>query len=327
MLRYAIIGFGGLGKVHFQNLLEIEKQRGDIALTAICNSDIISLNSSVALNTRTVEVDNIDFSQYGLYTDYSEMIEKENLDFVFITLPTYLHCEVSVYCMEHGLHVFCEKPMAITMEECEKMIEASQKFNKKLMIGHCLRFADEYNYIKNLIETKKYGKPVKAEFYRMSPLPTWSYDDWLLDEARSGGCVVDMAAHDVDLVNWMFGKPMDVYSVSSHNMASYESVFAICSYPDLTVRISVDWGLHSSFKFKTGYAVTFENAHIERVGDKVTIYTNDGVTETEIKKSNSHMKEAAEFIEAVADGKPFATADISSVYESMKLLFEIKQSR
>ena len=324
MLKYAIIGFGGLGKVHFQNLLEIEKQRGDIELAAICNSDISSLNSSVALNTRTVEVDNVEFSKYGLYTDYKEMIEKENLDFVFITLPTYLHCEVSVYCMEKGLHVFCEKPMSLTLDECQKMIDTSLKTEKKLMIGHCLRFADEYVFLKDIIDSRKYGKAVKAEFYRMSPLPTWSYNNWLLDEKKSGGCVVDMAAHEIDLINWMFGKPEKICSVSSHNMASFESVFAICHYPDLSVRINVDWGLHSSFKFRSGYSVTFENAHIERIGNKVTIYTDDGAKETVIKKSNSHMREATEFVEAIADNKPFNTADVLSVYESMKILFEIK---
>lgn len=327
MLKYAIIGFGGLGKVHFQNLLEIEKQRGDIELAAICNSDISSLNSSVALNTRTVEVDNVDFSKYGLYTDYKEMIDKENLDFVFITLPTYLHCEVSVYCLEHGLHVFCEKPMAISLDECKQMMKASKKHNKKLMIGHCLRFADEYTYIKNLIETGKYGKPVKAEFYRKSPLPTWSYGNWLLDEDKSGGCIVDMAAHDIDLTNWMFGKPLKVYSSSTHNMTPYESVYAICAYSDMTVLINVDWGLHSSFEFKSEYKITFENAHIERIGDRVSIYTNDAAEEIEIKKSNSHMKEAAEFIAAVADNNPFTVSDVSSVYESMELLFEIKKNR
>ena len=182
MKKYAIIGFGGLGKVHFLNLLDIEKNRGDICLTAICNADLDAITKNIELNIKSVSMENIDFSKYNLYTDYKEMIDKENLDFVFIALPSFLHCEVCVYCMEHGLDVYTEKPMAISLEQCELMMNTSAKTGKKLMVGQSLRFSDEYIFIKEAIRNNTYGKVIKAEFSRKSPLPGWSYQNWLLDE-------------------------------------------------------------------------------------------------------------------------------------------------
>ena len=143
MKKYAIIGFGGLGKVHFLNLLKIEKERGDIKLKAICTSSLDKISKNMELNITSVSMENIDFSKYNLYTDYKEMIEKEELDFVFIALPSHLHAEASVYCLQKGLDVFSEKPMAIMPSDCHLMAETAKKCGRKLMIGQALRFSDE----------------------------------------------------------------------------------------------------------------------------------------------------------------------------------------
>ena len=123
------------------NLIQVEEERKDIRLSAICNSDIESITKNTKINLGNVSIEHIDFSKYNLYTDYKKMIEKEDLDFVFITLPSYLHYEVSLYCLNHGIAVYCEKPMAITFSECEKMVEALKKSGKCLMIGQSLRFS------------------------------------------------------------------------------------------------------------------------------------------------------------------------------------------
>lgn len=325
MKNYAIIGFGGLGKSHFLNLVEIEKQRGDIRLVAICNAELESITKSVALNIGYVDMESVDFSKYNLYTDYKEMIEKENLDFVFVTLPSFLHNEAVVYCLGKGLDVYTEKPMALELEHCEDMINAACNNNKKLMVGQCLRFTSEYKFLKKAVESGIYGKPIKAEFSRKSPIPLWSASGWLLDEKKSGGCIVDMHIHDVDAMVWLFGVPEEVYALSTSNMAKYESTYALYKYPNLAVSIIGDWGIQASYKFKASYGVTFENAYIECINGKVTVYTNETAEEIELEESNSLYEEEVEFIEAVVDGKPFKNATIESVYETMKIIFEEKR--
>lgn len=323
--RYAIIGFGGLGKTHFHNLMKIEKQRKDMELVAICNEDLNAITQNVKLNIAAVSMENFDFSSYHLYTDYKDMMEKESLDFVLIALPSFLHCEVAVYCMEHGADVYTEKPMAITSEQCALMIETAQKTGKKLMVGHCLRFTDEYVFIKNAIENNTFGKPIKAEFSRKSPVPSWSAGGWLLNEEKSGGCLVDMHVHDVDMMVWLFGKPEDVHVVSSHQMSKYESTYAIYKYPNLSVSIIGDWGIHGTYEFEAKYAITFENAYVESINGKVTVYTNEEKYEPELPGVDPMYNEIVEFLEAVIEDKPFKTADVLTVKDTMDVVFTEKE--
>ena len=152
MYRYAIIGFGGLGKLHLGNLIKLEKERGDIKLCALCGADPESFKSNVKLNIGNVDISSIDFSSCGFYQDYKELIDKEKPDFILSTLPTYLHEEVAVYALSHGVHVFSEKPMALSAESCRNMIDTARKNNKALMIGQCLRFDPSYREIKKYID-------------------------------------------------------------------------------------------------------------------------------------------------------------------------------
>ena len=325
MKNYAIIGFGGLGKTHFLNLLKTEQERKDIRLAAICNSDIESVTKNMTINTGSVSLEHIDFSEFNLYTDYKEMIEKENLDFVFIALPTYLHCEVTVYCLEHGVSVYCEKPMATTLEECERMVEASEKNGKCLMIGQSVRFDATYRFIKEAIENGTYGKVVKAELDRRSPLPNWSFENWMLREDKSGGCIVDMHVHDVDMMVWLFGTPKKIYSLASHKKAAYESVYSLYGYDEHMVSIVADWGLPSSYKFNYGLKITFENAYIEIKEEKLTLYTDEKTETMDVGKDNGLILAENEFISCVVDKVPLKTAPLESVYETMKTVFAEKE--
>lgn len=321
MKKYAIIGFGGLGKVHFLNFLKLEKERKDIALAAICNADLEAITKSMELNITSVSMEGIDFSKYHLYTDYKEMIEKEELDFVIVTLPSFLHAEVCVYCMEQGLDVYTEKPMAITPEQCKLMLSTAERTGRRMMVGQCLRFTDEYIFLKEAIQNQNYGRVVKAEFFRKSPVPGWSAGNWLLDETKSGGCIVDLHVHDVDMMLWLFGKPESSCVKTSHQMTAFESVFSLYTYPDFFVSIISDWGIHGSFTFSYGYAVTFENAYVECKNGEVWVYAHEEKNKIDLPGEDAMMREIREFVGGVVDGKPFMTADLSSVAETMEQVF------
>ena len=325
MKRYAIIGFGGLGKKHFLNLLEIEKKRNDIQLVAICNSSIESIFENITINIGTTELSGVDFSKYNLYTDYKEMIEKENLDFVINTLPSHLHHPIGAYCLERGISVFVEKPMALSEDECADMISLAEKNNCRLMVGQVLRFFPIYNDVKNLIETEKYGKPVKAEFVRRSPLPMWSFENWLLDEKKCGGSVVDFHVHDLDMMLWLFGNPKNVHVLSTSSMVDYESMYALYEYDGFIASIITDWGIPTTYTFNSSFRITLEKAFIETIGDESYLYTNEKKEKIELPSTDPFVEEMEEFIEGFISGKPFKKASIESVYETMKLCFKQKK--
>ena len=175
MFRYAIIGFGGLGKKHFCNLIKLEEKRKDFTLAAICGTTEAEARKSVNLNLGTVDLSKIDFSHCHFYRDYKEMIETEKLDFIFSTVPTYLHKEIAVYALSKGIHVFSEKPMALTLADCEEMLLTARENNKYLMIGQCLRFHPAYKKVKEFIDSGAYGKVRSAYFERISQLPCWTW--------------------------------------------------------------------------------------------------------------------------------------------------------
>ena len=91
------------------------------------------------------------------------------------------------------------------------------------------------------------------------------------------------------------------------------------------VSVIGDWGIASAYKFNAGYNVTFEKAYVENKSGKVVLYTDEEITEVEFEdKQTSYYREVVEFIEAVVNNKPFVTADIDSVYETMKVVFKEK---
>jgi predicted dehydrogenase len=134
-----------------------------------------------------------------------------------------------------------------------------------------------------------------------------------------------MHVHDVDQMVWLFGAPDTCMTVSTHQMADYESTYSLYKCGETAVMILTDWGIHSSFPFSYGYNVTFEGAYIVSQNGKVTVYENGNSFEPEMSSGDCYYKEVNEFIEAVVDGKPFKTADVSSVYETMKVVFKEKE--
>ena len=129
MLRVGIIGIGGMGQLHFDRYRRLETEGYPIKLVSICDIDEAKLRGTDAVGDvgATVKPGQHDLSSYSLYTDMDDMLKNEQLDFVDIALPTYLHAEASIKAMEAGFHVLCEKPMALDSRQCLEMIAASQR--------------------------------------------------------------------------------------------------------------------------------------------------------------------------------------------------------
>lgn len=319
MFRYAIIGFGGLGKKHLRNLKELEKERKDFTLAAICGTTAEEAKKSININLGAVDVSQIDFSCCNFYQDYKEMIDKENLDFVLSVLPTYLHEEVALYALSKGIHVFSEKPMALTLEGCENMLKAARDNDKQLIIGQCLRFHPAYQKIKEYIDSSCFGKVRGASFERISQMPLWTWNNWILDCEKSGGCVLDMHVHDVDLINWFFGKPKSLTSVIKNSKIPLEGVSTQYYYDDFIVSAAADWSLPQKFPFTTRCRIDFEKASAVVENDKLIVYTDDEILLQEFDAEDAYKAEMSDFLNLVIDKKPSNITSAESVYSSVKI--------
>jgi predicted dehydrogenase len=259
MLRVGIIGLGFMGKMHFRCWNALEEAR----VVAICDIEPERFSSSngTAGNIAGAEAA-LDFNGVRFFTDAAEMFAELALDVVSITLPTDLHAVYTRMALHAGVNVLCEKPMALTSEECASMIAAAQESGKMLQIGHCIRFWPAYAKAKEIVDSREYGEVLAATFQRLSLTPDWSWNNWLMDGSRSGGAILDMHIHDSDFVQYLFGLPESVFCRGIKRISgAYDHVVTSYRYPDGKV-ISAEggWVMAASFGFQMSFHMVMERA-------------------------------------------------------------------
>ena len=129
-------------------------------------------------------------------------IERAHFDAVVIATPTFTHCELAVAAASAGKHVFCEKPMAITEQQCDEMAEAAARAGVVLQIGFMRRFQPEFSEARRAIEAGDIGEPMVIKSLTRGPgLPP----PWAWDLKRSNGMLAEVNSHDFDSVRWLMG--------------------------------------------------------------------------------------------------------------------------
>ena len=301
VLRAGLTGLGFMGAAHLHNYGELSKNGVPVKLVAVCDTDENKLNvTEAAKGNINIGSAKLDLSQYNLYTDIKRMIEKENLDIVDLCLPTYLHGPMAIEAMESGVNVFSEKPMAISSAMCQQMIDTSERTGKRLMIGHTLRYWDSYEYLKSCVEDKRYGACVSAYFFRGGGTPVWSWNNWLLQKEKSGGCLLDQHVHDVDLINWLFGLPEAVTSIGKVvNIGNgYDVVSTNYIYGDKVINAQDDWTINGDFGFDYTYRVNFETGAVVLKDGATTVYPADAPKfAAELHGESGYYKELRLFVE------------------------------
>ncbi|MBR6530501.1 MAG: Gfo/Idh/MocA family oxidoreductase [Clostridia bacterium] len=278
MLKAALIGIGRLGRVHYQDLLDFEKSRDDLKFVAICDIDPAKLEGrhSARSNVDNTANDSLDLSRFNLYTDYDEMLEKEDLDFVVLAIPTDLHSPFAIKAMEKGVNVFSEKPMAHTAEAAKAMLDCAERTGMKLQIGHVLRFWPEYVYLKEITENETYGKTISAHYWRggyQDHVANPSYENWIINKNRGGGGLFDQHVHDADLVLWLYDMPKAVFTQGKEIFAESANDVMLTTYVygDKVITARDDTAC-KGYPFNYGYEVSFEKAMVRYENNKVTVW-------------------------------------------------------
>lgn len=248
-----------MGRTHYR----CWKALGDVDIVAICETNPkIMDEAKKKIGNIGRQQNEIDFSSLELYTDIDTMLEEAKLDAVSITLPTYLHADISIRALAAGVNVLCEKPMALNIEDCRRMTAEAESSGKVLQIGHCVRFWPEYAKAGDIIKSGKYGKVIASSFQRLGAIPTWSSNNWLLDEKRSGGVALDLHIHDTDFVQYLFGLPNAVYSTGAKN-ENGNLVHIVTQYlydDEKVVTAEGAWSMSPSFGFQMSFNIALEKA-------------------------------------------------------------------
>lgn len=148
-----------------------------------------------------------------VYESYQELLDDPGIDAVSVCVRNSDHCAISIDAMKAGKHVLCEKPMAVSLEECIKMVEASEKYNRFLMIGQNQRLSKAHVKAKELIQSGMLGKVLtyKTNFGHGGP-ETWTVDQkdvWFFDKSLSAfGALADLGVHKTDLITYLLDSPV-----------------------------------------------------------------------------------------------------------------------
>lgn len=188
MLTVGLIGVGGISGAHIPAWDGME----DAKLVALCD-------------IRPEQMEKYPDKHH--YERFDDMLDQESLDILDICLPTYLHAEYAEKAMQRGIHVLCEKPVSLNTVDIPRLTETAAKHQVKFMVAQVLRFWPEYERIKDLYESRQYGRLLSGSMSRLGCYPAWSWDGWMMDERRSGLVPFDLHIHDLDFLVYAFGTP------------------------------------------------------------------------------------------------------------------------
>ncbi|MDP6502232.1 MAG: Gfo/Idh/MocA family oxidoreductase [Planctomycetota bacterium] len=151
------------------------------------------------------------------FTDYRKILEMDEIDMIALGIPNDLHCQATLDAAAAGKHVVCEKPMCLNLDEADRMIDACEKANVKLMYAEELCFAPKYVRLKQLLDEGALGDPT---LIKQSEKHDGPHAPHFWDVDRSGGGVcMDMGCHAIEFFRWMLGKP-EIRSVYAHMSTS-----------------------------------------------------------------------------------------------------------
>ncbi len=227
-MNFCVIGTGRAGLIHARNLA---RRIPEARLTALCDPNEESLQRAGA-----------ELSVSCLVSDYREAVARGDVEAVVIATPTFLHCPIACAAAEAGKHVFLEKPMAVTAQECQEIVDAVRRAGVKLQIGFMRRFDEGFLEAKRLVDSGELGRVMKIKSTGRGPgLPS----PWMFDLRKSNGIVAEVNSHDMDSLRWFTGsEPVQAYAMADNFKCPdarrefpdfYDNILAVFRFGDGTL--------------------------------------------------------------------------------------------
>jgi myo-inositol 2-dehydrogenase / D-chiro-inositol 1-dehydrogenase len=314
-LRFGLIGYGAWGQHHAQ------------AIARTKGADLVAI-AGPSERTRSAARDA--FPAAEVFADYRQLLERRDIDVVDIVVPSHLHHEIATAALRAGKHVLLEKPMAVSLRQCDEMIALAEKHQRYLAIGHELRLSSLWGKVKELVTSGRIGEPLYA-LVELSRRPyRQGSGGWRYDIGRVGNWILEEPIHFFDLARWYLaalGEPQLVYAAANSRQADHpelqDNFSAIVHFPKngyavvsqtlaafehhQTVKLTgtkgalwaswsgaMDRTLHPSFSLRAFDGETLEQVPIEKITGEVYELED----------------QIAMFVKAIRSGGPLAcTAD------------------
>jgi len=297
LLRVGVAGCGGLGRREAQIVKELEGTQ----LVGVCDAILENARKAAA-----------DLGIEKAYDNHRQLIDGNDLDCMLVVTPTYTHAEITVDAANAGLHVFCEKPMAITLEECDAMLDAANANNVKLMIGFVRRFQPNYGEMKRRVDAGDIGEVRLVQSVRMGGRPPVGIGEWRRERRTVGG-LHSAYIHEMDQILWLAGNVKTVRGVANfgtlENTDVEDSIWMLMEFENGAVGAMGSSQVYPVGWYELGVGGTTGAMKISSGITSVILKRHTGEGETILLEPNdAFVEELSHFFECVRnDEEPLAS--------------------
>ena len=331
VLRIGVISCSVMAQSHMRAV--VNKQNTELVM--VCDVDEAQMQKAV---------ERFGVKKYS--TDYRDVLADPEVDAVIIVTPDQTHREITLAALEAGKHVLCEKPLALTEDECRDMIEAANNAKTKMMVGQICRYTPGFVAAKDLISRGEIGELFFVETEYAHDYAK-IFTPWRLDPKRhgflGGGC------HAVDLARWIAGDPYEVMAYSNHKMLpnwpTDDCTIAIMRFPnDVIGKVFVSTGCKRNYTMRSVFYGTKGTIITDNTSTHITIF-KEGMGSGEsalstIKNSheipvqipvivNNHNAagELDDFVDCVLNDKPIQTTAIEGAKTVIASLAAVESTK
>jgi predicted dehydrogenase len=300
VLKVAILGFGFIGKAH-----------GDV-YARLPNVKLVAVGGCREERLKGWK------APYAVpfYRDPNSLLNSAGADIVDICLPTFMHEEFVTKAAERGMHVLCEKPLALTVGEVDRMLAAARKAGVIFMVAQVLRFFAHYVKCRELVQDGTLGDVFFASASRLAEPPQWA--EWFRNPKKSGGALFDLQVHDLDYLMNVFGVPESLFASGlESDSGCWDQVVTLLSYPTKKVTIEASyrmvrgWPFTSAIRFmgtagslEYNFRVQGNVDVIDRAQHALVLYPDGSpATRFEVDDPDPYMRELECFLAAVEKRK------------------------
>jgi len=260
-LRVGVVGAGRIGKIHIENLTN---RILGAEVAAVCD---VTPDELAAIEDR--------FDLSKVYLDYKQILELPDVDAVVICTPTNTHCRMILDAAAAGKHIFCEKPVDLSIEKNQRINEEVHKYGIQLMVGFNRRFDPNFLTVHEMVKSGKVGVPQVLKITSRDPSPP--PEDYL---RASGGLFLDMTIHDFDMARHIMGA--DVTEVYARADVLVDPVFKKVGDWDTAI---------VTLAFESGALGTIDNSRKAVYGydQRVEVFGSEGMVTVKNNTSDNHV--------------------------------------
>ena len=265
-------------------------------------------------------------SAYGLpaFTELAPAIALLRPDAVDVCVPTPSHLPLVEACAERGVHVLCEKPVALSLPDARRVCRLADEKKIRVMIAQVLRFWPEYRFAVEAARGKQFGSVLSVDCRRLSPPPDWN--SWMMQEDVGGGAAIDLQIHDMDFILQLLGPPRAVEASGRREQGAWNAVrsrLVFDSPAQATVHAS--YLEPSSYPFRMFFHIEFEEAALEMdfwrpKGERLRVFPRQGQAfSPALPAEDAYAAEIAYFARSLAAGAPFDRAPLGESVVALQM--------